>query len=75
MLAGQVKAVGPVKRYTTNGVELDDGRCLEVDMILIATGYKSSYDFIDVPCIKGKHLLNMNYIVVRAVWTNNLINI
>ena len=53
---GVVKVVDPVEAYTETGVRLTGGQDLDVDMIVLATGYRSNYKFIDVPCIKGVYL-------------------
>ena len=73
ILTGAVKVVPPVKSYTSSGVELEDGSLLEVDMILLATGYKSNYDFIDVPCIKGAQVCaGLKHVHVHDRWHVNI---
>lgn len=50
--SGKVKLLGELKTTTRNTLELLDGSCVEdVDAIIFATGFKTSYSLIDVdPC-------------------------
>ena len=41
-------------KYTETGVLLEGGQSLEVDTIVLATGFTCNIDYVDVPCIKGK---------------------
>ncbi|XP_076944220.1 putative indole-3-pyruvate monooxygenase YUCCA7 [Bidens hawaiensis] len=40
--SGQIKVVGEVQRFTSNGVEFMDGKVEEFDSVILATGYTSN---------------------------------
>lgn len=44
---GRVRPVHGLKRFEAQGVELSDGERVEVDVVILATGYRFSYDILD----------------------------
>jgi cation diffusion facilitator CzcD-associated flavoprotein CzcO len=42
--AGRLKVVPPVERFTATGVDLRDGRHLEADVVIAATGYRTGLE-------------------------------
>ena len=47
--SGAVQTVAGVSRITERGAVLNDGRAIEADVILLATGYRPALDYLDFP--------------------------
>jgi len=47
ILSGRIVVKGDVKEFTPTGVIFEDGTCVDVDVVVFATGYNFSFPFLD----------------------------
>ena len=70
-LTGAISPVAPIRSYTQTGMMLADDSVVDVDVIVMATGFRNNFDFVDVPCIKGGYQTAPYY--TPGVWVGIIV--
>ncbi|XP_023219427.1 dimethylaniline monooxygenase [N-oxide-forming] 5-like, partial [Centruroides sculpturatus] len=62
ILSGRIKIKGNIEKFTENGVIFENGEFIEVNEIILATGYKINYPFLKNIKIDNNHIELYKYI-------------
>ena len=41
-------------------MKFEGDQAADVDIVVMATGYKNNFDFVDIPCVKGMLIYSLN---------------
>ncbi|XP_067121919.1 flavin-containing monooxygenase 5-like [Centruroides vittatus] len=62
ILSGRIKIKGNIEKFSENGVIFENGESVQVDQVIMATGYKIKYPFLKNIKIDNNHIELYKYI-------------